>query len=164
MLLTLFGGSPPVPATSHSSWGTSWGTSWGASWGYTGQPVESSARSGYWRLEYYKLQEKSLKKRKDSTRIAPEATRIKVRYLKDRPPEPTKVVTPELPPRRVPRPLLPSTVPRHGLTIFDIVKQQELTAEPYRATMNLPLAQRPQRVLVDDQAANDEALLLLLSA
>lgn len=56
MLLTLFGGSPPVPVTSHSSWGTSWGTSWGASWGDVGQPVELSARSGYWRLFYTNMQ------------------------------------------------------------------------------------------------------------
>lgn len=46
-----------------SAWGPSWGPAWGSSWGY----AEQSARSGYWRLFFYNMQEEALNAEKEKT-------------------------------------------------------------------------------------------------
>ena len=45
-----------------NAWGSSWGSAWGSSWGMT--RIEESARSGYWRLYFYQMQEEALNKQR----------------------------------------------------------------------------------------------------
>lgn len=168
MLLLLFGDKPPVPATSHASWGCSWGYSWGDAWGKVAAPTTLDARSGYWRLEYYRLQEEWLKRRKKPVLEPEEEPRIRVRYLKDRQPETTPRLLPELPPQPKLRALVVKPSTTHAvseeLTIFDITRQQEFTTAPGYAKMILSSVQKTQLESIEDPAANDEILLLLLSA
>ena len=71
------------PSLMVSAWGSAWGLSWGNSWGLT--RIEESAKSGYWRLYFYQLQEKMLQldlSKVSSHNAAPRST-LKVRFIKE---------------------------------------------------------------------------------
>ena len=73
-----------------SAWGSAWGASWGNSWGTT--RIEESARSGYWRLYFYQLQEKVLKLDLSEVKLGkkPIIDTPRVRFVKEPPRQPTK--------------------------------------------------------------------------
>ena len=73
-----------------SAWGSAWGASWGNSWGTT--RIEESARSGYWRLYFYQLQEKVLKLDLSEVKLSkkPIIDAPKVRFVKEPLRQPTK--------------------------------------------------------------------------
>lgn len=55
------------------AWGSSFGVSWGNSWGY----AANSARSGYWRLFFYQMQEEALKKDGEGKKKAENTTTLR---------------------------------------------------------------------------------------
>jgi len=147
-----------------SIWGLTWGLSWGNTWGLT--RVEESARSGYWRLALYQLQEEWLAKRKEKpVPLEQPMPVIEVRYVKDatqKPGEkPLPKASPQIPPQVKLAPLkLTAVLPSDQyFTIFELNQWLEFTIAPIRdkvATMSV----QPEAL----DAANDEILLLLLSA
>ena len=66
-----------------NAWGNAWGLSWGNSWGLT--RIEESAKSGYWRLYFYRLQEKMLQL--DLSKVNPHNavphSKLKIRFIKE---------------------------------------------------------------------------------
>ena len=139
------------------TWGQTWGQSWGQSWGKT--RIEEYARSGYWRLFYYQLQEKSLQfKVGDSSGPSKVGSSIKVRFIKPETartrarviPEPQKLVllkTPEYSPEPLP------------LSIFDLGFQPEFT---FLAKHDKVVKPSVREEASND--SNDDDLLLLLVA
>lgn len=86
---------PSAVSSWGNTWGYSWGNTWGSVWGLT--RVEESAKSGYWRLYFYQLQEKMLQldlSKVTESKAVKEAI-PKVRFIKGQilPPVPKKPVT-----------------------------------------------------------------------
>ena len=121
------------------------------------------ARSGYWRLFYMNMQAASEEKHrlarlKDESSKLQEPVKIKVRYLKDRAPEPAEKLLPESPPQVKLAPLKFATQPSRDqdFTIFELNKWLEFTIASSHDKVVTSSAQ--------SKAANDETLLLLLLA
>ena len=134
-------------------WGGAWGAVWGQSWGKT--RIEEYARSGYWRLFYYQLQEKSLQSRTNEDKVEPS---VKVRFVKPETartrarviPEPEKLVllkSTEYHPEPLP------------LSIFDLGFQPEFT---FLAKHDKVVKPSVREEASND--SNDDDLLLLLVA
>jgi len=147
-----------------NSWGLSWGLSWGGTWGLT--RIEESARSGYWRLALYQLQEEWLNKRKAPILAIPDEPKIRIRYLKYQEPslKTDGLLEPlEAPPQTKLAPYRPPSATlteaaKSQPTIFEIVRWLEFTTALKHAKV-APLARKEA-----PSAANDETLLLLLLA
>lgn len=139
------------------NWGQSWGASWGQSWGKT--RIEEYARSGYWRLFYYQLQEKSLQSKTDEDPPPPRVEpSIKVKFVKSETARTRARVIPE-PEKLV---LLKSTEYRPEplpLSIFDLGFQPEFT---FLAKHDKVVKPSVREEASND--SNDDDLLLLLVA
>ena len=139
------------------SWGGAWGASWGVSWGLT--PVEEYARSGYWRLFYYQLQEKSLQaKAAEIARSVKAAPTAKVRLIKPKPVKPRTQVAPLPQKLALLQPFRRSTRPLPS-SIFDFSLQYEFTLPAKRDKVTILPVREPAL-----DGSDDDVLLLLLAA
>ena len=138
-------------------WGGAWGASWGVSWGLT--PVEEYARSGYWRLFYYQLQEKSLQaKAAEIARSVKAAPTAKVRLMKPKLIKPRTQVAPLPQKLALLQPFRRSTRPLPS-SIFDFNLQYEFTLPAKRDKVTVLPVREPAL-----DGSDDDVLLLLLAA
>lgn len=153
-----------------NAWGLSWGGSWGNSWGKT--RVEESARSGYWRLFYYRLQEAALKQPANETQskaVVAKPQVVELRTVKNRIASKRKatiqlVETPleECP---VPRKKLfkaPAVVPSIPISdlswVFSVLAEYCFTLPTKRSIL------KPLIKVIDRVEQDNTRLLLLLAA